>query len=88
MKLRMTSCLTCTDTLQLTYVTGFAKRDHFCQNICDLICQKSTVQISQENSYVYIQFLYMHNYSIIIYTKMFLVFFNIVFLSQIRSQMF
>ena len=38
-----------------------------------LICEKSTVQISQKNSFVYIQLLYMHNYSM--YAKLFFVFF-------------
>ena len=29
-------------------VTGFAKRDHFCQNICDLVCEKATVKTYQK----------------------------------------
>ena len=29
-------------------MTGFAKRDHFCQNIRDLICEETTVKTYQK----------------------------------------
>ena len=46
------------------YVTWFVKRDHFSQNICDLICEKSTVKTSQKtvlytySCYIWITILY------------------------------
>ena len=60
-------------------VTGFAKRDHFCQNICHL--KKLLLKHIKKKGFVYIQLLYMHNYSICI-QNCFLICFNSGFFNK------
>ena len=75
------------DSAHTLYVTWIAKRDHFRPNICDLICEKSSLwKHLKKNSFVYIQLLYMHNYSICM-QNCFLICFNSGF-SQVRSRLF
>ena len=68
------------------YVTRFAIRDYFWQDICDQICEKEPLLKHLKNSFVYIQLLYMH--SNFMYTKLFLRCFNSGLFSQIRSRCF
>ena len=37
------------------YVTRFAKRDHFCQNICDLICEKPLLKHIKKQFCIHIE---------------------------------
>ena len=37
--------------LNMLIVTWFAKRDHFCQNVCDLTFEQTTVKTSQTSQF-------------------------------------
>ena len=58
-----------------------AIRDHFHETISDLICEKGLLLKHLKNSFVYIQLLYIHNYSVCI-QNCFLRCFNSVFLTN------